>query len=48
MRMLSAKSELIHMAAFGRSVMSELARVDVNLAKLAKLTFTISISHELR
>lgn len=48
MRMLSAESELIYMAAFGRSVMSELARIDVKLANLAKATFINSISHELR
>ncbi|KAG9571878.1 hypothetical protein KCV04_g24913, partial [Aureobasidium melanogenum] len=36
------------MTAFGQSVMSEIARIDVKMADRAKATFISSISHELR
>ncbi|KAH0144589.1 hypothetical protein KCU86_g23198, partial [Aureobasidium melanogenum] len=41
-------SELNYMTAFGQSVMSEIARIDVKMADRAKATFISSISHELR
>ena len=47
-RILSIDSELNYMAAFGQSVMSEIARIDVKMADRAKATFISSISHELR
>ncbi|KAI4716275.1 hypothetical protein E4T48_07535 [Aureobasidium sp. EXF-10727] len=47
-RILSTDSELNYMTAFGQSVMSEIARIDVKMADRAKATFISSISHELR
>ncbi|KAI5236225.1 hypothetical protein E4T43_08782 [Aureobasidium subglaciale] len=47
-RVLSTDSELNYMIAFGQSVMSEVARIDVKMADRAKATFISSISHELR
>lgn len=47
-RILSIDSELNYMTAFGQSVMSEIARIDVKMADRAKATFISSISHELR
>ncbi|KAI5273796.1 hypothetical protein E4T47_03080 [Aureobasidium subglaciale] len=47
-RVLSTDSELNYMIAFGQSVMSEIARIDVKMADRAKATFISSISHELR
>lgn len=47
-RILSTDSELNYMTAFGQSVMSEIARIDVKMADKAKATFISSISHELR
>ncbi|KAK6001607.1 hypothetical protein QM012_002938 [Aureobasidium pullulans] len=47
-RILSRDSELNYMTAFGQSVMSEIARIDVKMADRAKATFISSISHELR
>ena len=47
-RILSTDSELNYMAAFGQSIMSEIARIDVKMADRAKATFISSISHELR
>jgi hypothetical protein len=47
-RILSTESELNYMTAFGQSVMSEIARIDVKMADRAKATFISSISHELR
>jgi hypothetical protein len=47
-RILSTDGELNYMTAFGQSVMSEIARIDVKMADRAKATFISSISHELR
>ncbi|THY92074.1 hypothetical protein D6C92_06000 [Aureobasidium pullulans] len=47
-RILSTSSELNYMIAFGQSIMSEIARIDVKSADRAKATFISSISHELR
>jgi hypothetical protein len=47
-RILSTDGELNYMTAFGQSVMSEVARIDVKMADRAKATFINSISHELR
>jgi len=47
-RILSTDSELNYMTAFGQSIMSEIARIDVKMADRAKATFISSISHELR
>jgi len=47
-RILSTDSELNYMTAFGQSVMSEIARIDVKMADRAKATFISSISHDLR
>lgn len=47
-RILSFEAELNYMIAFGQSVMSEIARIDVKMADKAKATFISSISHELR
>ena len=47
-RILSTDSELNYMTAFGQSIMSEIARIDVKMADKAKATFISSISHELR
>ncbi|KEQ76540.1 hypothetical protein M436DRAFT_38603, partial [Aureobasidium namibiae CBS 147.97] len=47
-RILSTDNELNYMTAFGQSIMSEIARIDVKMADRAKATFISSISHELR
>ncbi|CAD0056961.1 unnamed protein product [Aureobasidium pullulans] len=43
-RILSTSSELNYMIAFGQSIMSEIARIDVKSADRAKATFISSIS----
>lgn len=47
-RILSHKSELSYLAAFGDSIMAEIARLQVKMADTAKADFISSISHELR
>lgn len=47
-RVLSHDSELAYLVAFGSTIMSELARLDVKVADQAKTAFISSISHELR
>lgn len=47
-RVLTSQSELSYLAAFGDSVMAEIARVEAKIADKAKSDFISSISHELR
>lgn len=47
-RTLSPEIELNYLVAFGQSIMSEVAALDVKMADKAKTTFISSISHELR
>ncbi|ORX95962.1 putative histidine kinase HHK4p [Clohesyomyces aquaticus] len=48
MRVFTSEQELSYLAAFGNSVMAEVARLDTKLADAAKGDFISSISHELR
>ncbi|XP_014561858.1 hypothetical protein COCVIDRAFT_22119 [Bipolaris victoriae FI3] len=47
-RLMSPDNELPYLQAFGNSVTSEVARLNVQKADRAKTTFIASISHELR
>lgn len=47
-RYLDLEEDVTYLAAFGNSLMSELARLEVIAADQAKATFISSVSHELR
>ena len=47
-RVIDSAEELQYCKAFGNSIMTELARIDVDTANRAKAKFISSISHELR
>lgn len=47
-RFLDLEEDVTYLAAFGNSLMSELARLEVVAADQAKSTFISSVSHELR
>ncbi|EMD00158.1 hypothetical protein BAUCODRAFT_64163 [Baudoinia panamericana UAMH 10762] len=47
-RMMDLGSDLTYLRAFGNSIMSEVARLNVSRNEAAKTTFIASMSHELR
>ncbi|KAK4977424.1 hypothetical protein LTR66_010712 [Elasticomyces elasticus] len=47
-RVLTIEGDVSYLAAFGDSIMAEVARLDVKMADRAKADFISSISHELR
>ncbi|KAL1296504.1 hypothetical protein AAFC00_000015 [Neodothiora populina] len=47
-RFLDLEEDVTYLAAFGNSLMAELARLEVMAADTAKATFISSVSHELR